>query len=539
MQSIILQNIAIYYGNKGESEKSMKVLIEEAIPMSKKANNNVMLGSLYKTIGNKIMLDGNHKKANYYYQKALEQFNSNNNNSLIFKEEKLSVQIYAAENLLELNKPAQAKKLLDEVYFQLKSNTKSNINNQYYYSIGYYYFKIKDYKKSINYYDKGINLLLSKNNPASIRLQLGKYDALFALKEYQKAYEVIKDISKLDYISIDEKIVCYLELSKTLDELGRYKDASHYAQEYIRVNDSLVRQNSNSEILNLEAKFKNTESQNKIKQLQIQKQKAQLLAQNNNLKYTIFGIISVALLILVVFIYAYFKNKIKLSQAIDLKNKQQITTLKTQKELEVMQAMINGEEAERKRLARDLHDGIGSRLSALKMQLYNSITNKKEAIENDYFYEMLNNAITELRQIAFNLMPETLIKLGLELALKDLCHSLESEKTAIIFQSSKIDEKIAETNQIAIFRIIQELINNALKHANCSEIIIDCNQNENIFLITVEDNGVGIDLNEIKNFSGLGLKNIKSRVDLLKGKLEIKNSISAGSITNIELCLES
>jgi len=91
------------------------------------------------------------------------------------------------------------------------------------------------------------------------------------------------------------------------------------------------------------------------------------------------------------------------------------------------------------------------------------------------------------------------------------------------------------SHQVTIFRIVQELINNALKHSNCSEIIIDCVQNKELFLITVEDNGSGFNTDELNFFSGLGLKNIKNRVELLSGKLEIKSGIFEGSVFNIEL----
>jgi two-component system, NarL family, sensor kinase len=537
LQAMILQNMAIYYDNNGDSQKAMQLLIEEAIPMAKKSNNSIMLGSLYKTIGIRMMENSERIKADFYFQKAIQQFDSKQKDSPIYKEEKLAIQIITAENLLDLGKLTEAKKLLDKAYLILIKHKNSNMNEQFYYSNGYYYYKSQKYENAIQNYDIGIKLALLKNNSFTTRLKLGKYDALFALENYKEAYGIISDLIKAGYLTIDEKIFCYLELSKTLVKLGEYKKASYYSQKYIRINDSLVKENSKNEILRLEAKFKNSENENKIKQLKIQKDKVALVAQNYRMRYITFASIFGVLAILLFFIVASFKNKNKLAQAIDLKNKQEINFLKTQKEIEVMQAMINGEEAERKRIARDLHDGIGSRLSALKMQFQDLTEDQNKSNEFANFNEMLSTAIIDLRQIAFNLMPETLIKLGLELALQDLCHTLATEKIAIVFQSSQIDKNISESNQITIFRIIQELINNALKHSKCTEIIVDCNQNNNLFLITVEDNGIGIDSNAIENFSGLGLKNLKNRIDILNGTLEIKNSNKSGTVINIELCL--
>lgn len=534
IQSIILQNIAMYYGNKGESEKAIKVLIEEAIPMAKKAGSSVMLGSLYKTIGIKMTLDNEDARANYYFNKALEQFEFNNDNSLVYKEEKLATEIYAAENLIELYKFKEAKRLLDKVYTQLKTNKKSNINEQYYYSIGYYYYKTKDYNKSIKNYDKGISLALLSNSTSVIRLGFGKFDALFANNEYQKAYELINYISKLDYLSINEKIVCYLELSKTLEKLGRHKEAYYFAESYIRVNDSLVKQNSKNEIYRLEAKFNKAENESKIKQLESQKQKALLIAHNNKLYYVLFGLLSFILFAIILFLRKNSKTQRLLTVEKEKNYKQNISTLKTQKEIEVMQAMIDGEEIERKRIARELHDGIGSKLSALKI-LMSRIDNQQISNENlMHFDELLSTSITELRQVSYNLVPESLLKLGLENALGDLCHLLHSEKVKIEFQAYDITNTIPVSSQINIYRIVQELLNNALKHSECSEILVSCSQNGKTFFISVEDNGKGFDISNSDDKTGLGIKNLKSRVELLNGTYNVKSNKS-GTYYNIEL----
>lgn len=327
-------------------------------------------------------------------------------------------------------------------------------------------------------------------------------------------------------------LICNQLLSQEIDSLSDYNE---------KIKDSLtiLVKNSKNEIYRLEAKFKNTESQIKIKQLKIQNDKVRLLEQNNNLKYIIVATISFKLLLLIFFILYFVKNKNKLAKASELKNIQQIALLRKQKEVEVMQALIDGEESERIRIARDLHDGIGSRLSSLKMQLNQMqfAVNQEEnlkAISNS-----LSISINELRHTAFNLVPETLLKLGLELALKDLCYSMNNNNVSIEFSPNEIQDSILETNQISIFRIVQETINNSLKHSNCSEIIVDCSQNGNLFLITVEDNGIGFNTNEMENFKGLGLKNINNRVELLNGNLDIKSTINNGTIINIELQIQT
>jgi two-component system, NarL family, sensor kinase len=244
------------------------------------------------------------------------------------------------------------------------------------------------------------------------------------------------------------------------------------------------------------------------------------------------------LLILIVVSYFLFRNfrvQKKLNMQQELIHLQNIEYLKSMKELELMQAMIEGEESERKRISRDLHDGIGSRLSSLKMQL--DQLNLKGVNSDDYekFSSNLNLVIKDLRQTAFNLVPETLFKLGLELALKDLCFTMSNTNVKILYTSNEIKSNILTSHQVSIFRIVQELINNALKHANCSEVLLDCSQNQELFLITVEDNGIGFNTSDLNCFTGLGLKNIKNRIDLLNGTVEARSTICKGTVFNIEL----
>ncbi len=540
LQTIIIQNLSIYNNIIGNRKEAIRLLVEEGIPVSIKDGNQVMRANLYKMIATNMINNSDREKASEYYEKSIKLLENQKSHDPFLIETIIEINIATGENLLNLNKLQNGRKFLDKAFSVLKHYPKSNLNSLYIKANGFYFYKSKQFNKALECYEKGI-LEIQKSKNFDVRemsgFKYGKFEALFELKKYQQAKLVLIDLIKTKSLSPFAKNDYKLKLSKTLEKIGDFEQAYFNAKEYIAVNDSIVTTKTQKEVMLFEAKFNKSENENKIKHLKIEKDKIALIAQNYRMRYISFATIFLVSLILLFFIISNLKNKNKLAKAIDSKNQQQIISLKSQKEIEVMQAMINGEEAERKRIARDLHDGIGSRLSALKMQMKNSLINQNNDFENNNFYEMLDNSIIELRQIAFNLMPETLIKLGLELALKDLCHSLESEKTTIVFQSSKIDDTISQTNQIAIFRIIQELINNALKHAKCSEIIIDCNQNGTIFLITVEDNGIGLNVKSIENFSGLGLKNIKNRIDLLNGKLEIKNAKTSGTIINIELCL--
>lgn len=533
-----LINISVVYGWKNDEFESKRVQIQEAIPLAKSIKNNELLGAIYKSLAMTFHNDGDFKKAEYYGYLSVKAIEERRIKSNKYEENLLLSYLSYAETLSINKKYNDAFVNLEKAFEILKNHPKSNLYSNYFYSKGFCELKRANFEKAIYNANEGIKkATLNEDFFILNKLKLLKIEILNQQKKYVEAKDLMLEVLENDNQSINEKKDNYKELAFFYKKIKDYKSSVVNYERYIELRDSLDGSSDKSKILELEAKFKNSENDNKIKQLKIQKDQATLIAQTYKIRYITFASIFAVLAILLVFFVVNLKTKNKLAQAIDLKNKQEISFLKNQKEIEVMQAMINGEEAERKRIARDLHDGIGSRLSALKMQLQDVTKNENKSSEYANFHEKLSTAIIDLRQIAFNLMPETLIRLGLQLALQDLCNTLETEKTAIVFQSSKIDQNISQSNQITIFRIIQELINNALKHSKCTEIIVDCNQNDNLFLITVEDNGVGIDYDDMENFSGLGLKNIKNRVEVLRGMLEIKKANKIGTVINIELCL--
>ncbi len=177
-------------------------------------------------------------------------------------------------------------------------------------------------------------------------------------------------------------------------------------------------------------------------------------------------------------------------------------------------------------------------LAGVKINLSTWSNNHLEENQYESFHKILNqldSSVSELRRVARNLMPESLLNFGLEIALKDLCEFYMKEDLQIDFQAIDIQKDIPLNLQVNIYRIVQELLSNAVKHSNANNILVQCSQNESEFYITVEDNGKGISENEINKWKGLGLKNLQNRVDFLKGKMEIQSAESQGTSINIEI----
>lgn len=538
LRAFILKNLSIIQQIQNNEKEAMRILVDEAMPLAKKGEDYEVLSSLYKSLAIVAMNNDERKKADGHLRSAKEYIEKANKSSCTYQETKAETYIIDVENLCQLEKLAEAKKSLDKAYQILKDYPKSNLNGSYYVSESYYFYKTKQYENSLKSSDKGIaNSTLYQDVFLTNRLKFAKYLPYIAMKRYEDAKNLLLDlIENTTHFAIDQRNYAK-ELAHTFEKLGDIKNAYKYSSKYIVLNDSLNETEFREKIAGLEAKFNKVENEKKISQLEAQRERDKLIAENNKLYYGLLVAISFILLLLVIFLWVNSKNQKKIAVEHAKNYAQNITALKNQKEIEVMQAMIKGEEGERKRIARDLHDGIGSMLSSLKMR-FMKVNSSSDAInlnEIESMNTLLNNSITELRQVSYNLIPESLLKLGLKHALSDLCHMVKTEDVDIDFQANDIRDDIPESIQITIYRIVQELVNNSLKHSQGSEILVDCSQNQSQFFITVEDNGVGFDTSKISGFEGQGLKNLRNRVELLNGKMEIDSSKENGTVFNIEL----
>lgn len=537
-RAFILKNIAALEQMKNNEKGALRILIHEAMPLAEKSGDFEIMSALYNNLGIIFMNNDDRGKAFNYLTLAINYAERSKTPSPTLLESKLHAYINNAENSTQLNKLSNAKESLDKAFQVLKNYPESNLNAIFYQARGLHQHGLAEFKEAITSYNLGIkNCELNADKVTLNNLKFIKSQSLNKLERYAEARDLLIEIVENYSQNADDAKMCYNQIIINCEKVGDIKNGYKYSKKYMALTDSLYKTNSKKEIVELEAKYNTAEKEKRINQLEAQKQQAILTSEKNQLNNILFGVFSFVLLLIISFLWKYYHDQKKLSAEKEKNYTQNLTALKNQKEIELMQATISGEEQERKRIARDLHDGIGSRLSSLKMRLIHMSKNTRETEvkEMEVFTALLNDSINDLRQVAYNLVPETLLKLGLEEALRDLCHTLKTDAVSINFHASEIKKTISESNQITLFRIVQELINNALKHSECTEIIVDCSQNEHLFLITVEDNGIGFKKEELESFSGLGFKNIKNRIDLLNGKLEIETSLNNGTIFNIEL----
>ena len=532
IRAIILQNYGIMQQRKNNEKLYMKLLINEAIPVAKKSRDYELISGLYKAVAIIFMNNNEREKASEYLSEAQMYIERAIKKSPTLAESRMETYIINAENLVELRHFYDAKKVLDKAFSTLKNFPESNLNDSYFYAEGLYYSKQNKNTIALESYEKGIKSAEKHRNQIALnRLKYAEYEVNFKLKNYEKAKANLEYLLEKTPFIVDQKNY-YNKLSEVYNATKNYDKAYFYANKSNRINDSLNDTKFKSEIVELEAKYKKAENEKKINLLQSQNEKAALLVNNNRLNTILFAVLSVLLFLIVLFLWILNNNQKKLSIQKEINHEQELTSLEDQQKLSVSNALIEGEEVERKRIARDLHDGLGSMLSGLKIHL--KLAEKENALSAAEVNNLLDKSIKELRNISQNLMPESLLKLSLEHALRDLCMANSNAKTQIEFQYLIQKPNLPKNYEIVIYRIIQELLNNALKYADASLILVSCSQNKDTFFITVEDNGVGFDIMD-KNNNGMGLRNIKNRVEILKGKLEIESEVNKGTSAYIEL----
>ncbi len=533
LRSKILFNIGLLYQRENEPLQTIEVLVKEAIPVAKKSKDSQELSNLYKLIAVVFYNNEDIAKTKYYLDLSISTLEQGKSKKNRYNEDLIELYLFNVEVLSVQKKTNEAFEYLQKAEDLLKSYPLKSLYIEYYFAKGSLNQEIKNYEQAISDYDNGVRLSqLNKDSALEQRFKLMKYEVFILQNKIESAKDLLLDVFKTGGMNIKDRAYYSYELSKIYRKLNDFEKAYVYNEQYIQLKDSLSQMFEAEKIADIEAKYNKLENENKIKELTIEKQATLLNQRKNMLFLLLLSFALICVLTVTYFIWKNLKNQKKITAQKEINHFQKLNNLKREKEIEIMQTMINVEEAERKRVARDLHDSIGSKLSALKIIFAN--TQNKNDYNDSRINTILETSIAELRQISYNLVPESLLKLGLEKALGDLCFTLRSDTVSIEFHSYEIDNSMPLTTQTNIFRIVQELLNNALKHSKATQILVSCSQNGNRFYISIEDNGVGFDISGIEENQGLGIKNIKSRIELLHGSLDCESS-SGGTSYNIEL----
>ncbi|OYU80888.1 MAG: hypothetical protein CFE23_06540 [Flavobacterium sp. BFFFF1] len=415
--------------------------------------------------------------ADYHYSRALE---------LAYKNQNVIQQLYVLENITDLwNIKRNYPKMLETATIFHKI---SKANPEF----------VSEWIKS--------DRLLARAYLFNNQVDKAKSYAEIALGNSTKEKDNPENVMQVHYLMYEIET-----------RLGNYSKAEDYYTVYDSIDNVFRGEETQQNINILNTKFK-VEKKN----AELKLQKAALQRKEMIIFFLSFGI--VALVVLGWFVYKNREKKQKIASQI-----QQIVASKS---------IIKTQEDERTRIAKDLHDGLGGLLSGVKQSL-NSMKNSfiMEANEAQSFektIDILDQGIRDLRNIAHNMIPENLIKFGLETATRDYCSYINNSNALEVAFSpiNMADYHKDFTHSVTVYRIIQELVHNAVKHAEAKNLIVQLAAQSNTLQITIEDDGKGFDTNNATN--GIGISNVRNRVSVLEGTMQITSN-HLGTTVNIEL----
>src|SRR5450432_14075 len=323
----------------------------------------------------------------------------------------------------------------------------------------------------------------------------------------------------------EELINSYADLSYIAARDGDFKTLIWAKKKTDSIYEIVLKNEVVKNTTELEKKYETEKKDNLLRRQQVQIQR------KNTLNYILIGG-TVTFLLISLLAYRTYIQKQRIQQ-------QRIRELEKDRQLVAVDSMLKGQEEERSRLAKDLHDGLGGLLSGVKFSLSNMKDNLIVTPENMALFErsldMIDGSINELRRVAHNMMPEMLTKFGLDEALKEYCNTIQATKLLEVrYQSVGMDSPLDKSTQIIIYRIIQELLNNTMKHAAATEFFVQLIRENNRLNLVAEDNGKGFDTELLQKRRGDGWTNIRSRVDYLKGQLDVHSEPGKGTLVNIE-----
>lgn len=502
-----------------------EIIAVQVLLKAKQINDEYLIYAAYSTLGRALAGQNNFEKALDYYNKALLQTNNfdTERERLLHKAEVLNniAYVYLEQNLYDEAKAIYEEGLL--IKGLKKENTKFYISILDHYS--YVNLKLGDKVKAIKGFQEVLRISDSAKNPLG-KINVRRNLAEFYLSEKDTAQALA--INHEAYIqakaaNFPDEILRVLDLYTEIDP----KNGLKYAKEYIKISDSLQEQERSTRDKFARIEFETDE---------ILQEKDKISSQKEIIQY---GTLVIAVSGLLIFVIFYLKNKQKqlLLEKEQQKANEEIYQLMLEQQSKLDYVRTN----EKKRIARELHDGVMNKLASTRLNLF--ILNKRKDEETIGKCLPYINGIQEIekevRGISHELTNELFSnKNNFDALLEELCHEQEElYQTNCIKQiDSEIQwETINASVKMNLYRIIQEALNNINKYAEAQTVIFTIRKIDNILFFSIEDNGKGFTLDKIKK--GIGLKNIKERAENINGQFEIFSEISKGTKVTITINL--
>ncbi|MES2702720.1 MAG: tetratricopeptide repeat protein [Bacteroidota bacterium] len=555
-----------YFMNDGEYEKSL-IYLTEAIPWSQKAAKKDILPGCYNNIGLAYFYQADYINASANYYKALAAFRDDSTPSrallsiytnLFMVNYRLHQPDNAIAYLQQAERLCRKGNFLYElstvltnkggVYFELLHKTDSallmlheaaeiarlnHFDETLAYAnenIGEVFVKTKLYEQAITYLQTAISLSRDKFLYVFIDASYTLGEALYHMQQYKQAEAIlVSAIAQAEKAGLkDNTIKGYTTLKDVYKATGQYKKTVATLETLTVLKDTLTGIEKNKALNQMEARYKIAEKDKEIaqNQLLIARQKNNITRKNVWIAAIFAGVFLLGFVLLAMGRHARNKQRLQAGQ---------IKTLQQENTISILKGMVQGEDKERSRIARELHDGIGGMLSAARMR-FMTIKQEHDEITTIPAYKeamnMLSDVGDEIRKTAHNLMPDALMKQALPEAIRTFCNNMQEDGLHIDFQSYGTFDELPQHFKLNIYRIVQELLKNVVQHAHATSALVQLMMHEHSLTVTVEDNGRGYDTGETNG--GIGLHNLQTRVRNLEGTYTIESEHNRGTSVFIE-----
>jgi len=374
------------------------------------------------------------------------------------------------------------------------------------------------------------NLAKTGQHRATVLWEMGRHDEAFAALT-----GALKDAERLKWPELREE--AHIELHDWYDSLGRCDDALRHLQAYTTLSDSLHMARYDEQLAGSEALYGTAKKERRI----AEQEQALVLADSENarraLQRNVFIGLAAALVLVALLLWRLARARQKRMRQEQLLHEQQVDDLLRKQELGALNAMFEGQETERDRVARELHDRVGSMLGNVKMQMEvleerMDIGHSERAGQYRKVYGLLVDTVGEVRRISHDMVAGTLARFGLEKALEDLCDSIRvTGRLSMELRVFGLEHRLEPRMEVTVYRIVQELVGNALKHAKATELTIDVTRSPGRLSVIVSDDGAGFDPSTPAE--GMGLENVRKRAATLGGHVAIDSVLGKGTTVSL------
>lgn len=527
-------NLAVCYKNLGNIQKATQSYLE-AIPIFQKDKKAVKVAKCHLGLGHIYQITKIFELAEEYLQKALAVFKEKNNKTLLIKVYHELGFLYLKTEEYDLALDFYSKNLTLRRELKNYQDIQMVHNN-----IGLIHLNLSRLDKAKESFLKSQQV--SKKNKDTLTLawtlnNLGYIQKLS--KNYPKAIQYFEQslllANKISAIFIRKKVL--INLSSTYAAMNNYKKALEHYERFKQVDDSL--ENSFRRAVKSEKKYQEEKKKREILERDQKIQQGKIF-QQTIINYAL-GIGLLLTLMVVLAMIKSYRDRLKVRR-----HQKKIDDLLREQEFLALNNMLEGQDQERNRIAQDLHDRLGGMLSVVKLHF--EALNQSSKLPNianvpEYVNAMqqLDNACDSIRSVSHNISSKSLQRFGLVAALKDLTTSIEQAGSLaidLVDTGFENNQRLPVKIETQVYRIVQELISNVLKHAEASEMEIQLYRKKNELYISVEDNGKGFDVAKAQEKKSLGLAGISARIEALAGKYSIDSREGQGTAVMIDIPLE-